>query len=81
MILITLFVRHLKIGLLAPFSGEYRDIGQSIMLSLQLALKEIGEDVGWVTHKWPLLTILLPAILPMIMLGDPFVYMLAPLLE
>ena len=45
------------------------------------ALKEIGEDVGWVTHKWPLLTILLPAILPMIMLGDPFVYMLAPLLE
>ncbi len=36
--------RHLKIGLLAPFSGEYRDIGQSIMLSLQLALKEIGDD-------------------------------------
>ena len=23
----------LKIGLLAPFSGEYRDIGQSIMFS------------------------------------------------
>ncbi len=36
--------RYLKIGLLAPFSGEYRDIGQSIMLSLQLALKEIGDD-------------------------------------
>ena len=36
--------RHLKIGLLAPFSGEYKDIGQSIMLSLQLALKEIGDD-------------------------------------
>ena len=36
--------RYLKIGLLAPFSGEYKDIGQSIMLSLQLALKEIGDD-------------------------------------
>ena len=34
----------LKVGLLAPFSGEYRDIGQSIMLSLQLALKEINDD-------------------------------------
>ena len=34
----------LKIGLLAPFSGEYKDMGQSIMLSLQLALKEIGDD-------------------------------------
>ena len=29
---------------MAPFSGEYRDIGQSIMLSLQLALKEINDD-------------------------------------
>ena len=36
--------RNLKIGLLAPFSGEYRDIGQSVMLSLQLALNEIGDD-------------------------------------
>ncbi len=34
----------LRVGLLAPFSGEYRDIGQSIMLSLQLALKEINDD-------------------------------------
>ncbi len=34
----------LKIGLLAPFSGEYRDIGQSIMFSLQLGLSEIGDD-------------------------------------
>ena len=34
----------LKVGLLAPFSGEYKDIGQSIMLSLQLALDEINDD-------------------------------------
>ena len=34
----------LKVGLLAPFSGEYRDMGQSIMLSLQLALNEIDDD-------------------------------------
>ena len=25
--------KTLKVGLLAPFSGEYKDIGQSIMLS------------------------------------------------
>ena len=31
-------------GLLAPFSGEYKDMGQSIMLSLQLALDEINDD-------------------------------------
>ena len=30
-------------GLLAPFSGEYKDMGQSIMLSLQLALDEIND--------------------------------------
>ncbi len=34
----------LRVGLLAPFSGEYKDMGQSIMLSLQLALNEIKDD-------------------------------------
>tara|TARA_B100001057_G_scaffold113873_1_gene112183 strand:+ start:1823 stop:2977 length:1155 start_codon:yes stop_codon:yes gene_type:complete len=34
----------LKVGLLAPFSGEYKDMGQSIMLSLQLALAEINDN-------------------------------------
>ena len=33
-----------RVGLLAPFSGEYKEMGQSIMLSLQLALTEIGDD-------------------------------------
>ncbi len=36
--------KELKIGLLAPFSGEYKDLGQSIMLSMQLALNEIGDE-------------------------------------
>ena len=36
--------KYLKVGLLAPFSGEYKDMGQSIMLSLQLALDEIDDD-------------------------------------
>ena len=35
--------KSLKVGLLAPFSGEYKDMGQSIMLSLQLALDEIND--------------------------------------
>tara|TARA_B100001093_G_scaffold513127_1_gene584407 strand:+ start:1230 stop:2414 length:1185 start_codon:yes stop_codon:yes gene_type:complete len=36
--------KSLRVGLLAPFSGEYKDIGQSIMFSLQLALSEIGDE-------------------------------------
>ena len=36
--------KSLKVGLLAPFSGEYKEMGQSIMLSLQLALDEINDD-------------------------------------
>ena len=32
----------LKIGLLAPFSGEYKNLGESLLLSTQLALDEIG---------------------------------------
>jgi len=34
----------LKIGLLAPFSGEYKDLGESLILSIQLALDEIGDE-------------------------------------
>ena len=33
----------LKIGLLAPFSGEYKELGQSLLYSLQLALDEIND--------------------------------------
>ena len=36
-------IKELKVGLLAPFSGEYKEMGQSIMLSLQLALNEIDD--------------------------------------
>ena len=33
----------LRIGLLAPFSGEYKNLGESLLLSTQLALDEIGD--------------------------------------
>ena len=32
----------LRVGLLAPFSGEYRNLGESLLLSTQLALNEIA---------------------------------------
>ena len=34
----------LKIGLLAPFSGEYKNLGESLLFSTQLALNEIGDN-------------------------------------
>ena len=36
--------KTLKIGLLAPLSGEYEDLGNSLLYSLQLALDEIDDD-------------------------------------
>ena len=32
----------LRVGLLAPFTGKYRNLGESLLLSAQLALDEIG---------------------------------------
>ena len=34
----------LRIGLLAPFSGEHKSLGESLLLSTQLALEEIDND-------------------------------------
>tara|TARA_Y100000992_G_scaffold286286_1_gene238013 strand:- start:1822 stop:2976 length:1155 start_codon:yes stop_codon:yes gene_type:complete len=34
----------LKVGLLAPFSGEYKELGDSLLYSLQLALNEINDE-------------------------------------
>ena len=34
----------LRVGLLAPFSGEYKSLGESLLLSTQLALDEIGDN-------------------------------------
>ena len=34
----------LKVGLLAPFTGEYKDLGNSLLLSIQLALDEIDDE-------------------------------------
>ena len=35
--------KTLKIGLLAPLSGEYKELGKSLLYSLQLALDEIDD--------------------------------------
>ena len=35
---------ELKIGLLAPLTGEYADLGNSLLNSLQLALEEINDE-------------------------------------
>ena len=35
--------KNLKIGLLAPLSGEYKELGNSLLYSLQMALEEIGD--------------------------------------
>jgi len=34
----------LRVGLLAPFSGKHKSLGESLLLSTQLALDEIGND-------------------------------------
>ena len=34
----------LKVGLLAPLTGEYKELGNSILYSLQLALEEIDDE-------------------------------------
>ena len=35
--------KTLKIGLLAPLTGEYKELGNSLLYSLQLALDEIND--------------------------------------
>ena len=35
--------KTLKVGLLAPLSGPYNEIGNSLLFSLQLALEEIND--------------------------------------
>ena len=36
--------KKLRVGLLAPFSGEYKNLGESLLLSTQLALDEIDNN-------------------------------------
>ena len=36
--------KKLRVGLLAPFTGEYKSLGESLLLSTQLALEEINND-------------------------------------
>ena len=37
-------IGKLRVGLLAPFSGEYKSLGESLLLSTQLALDEIDDE-------------------------------------
>ena len=41
----------LKIGLLAPLSGDYKDLGNSLLYSLQLALNEIDDKEVFVIPR------------------------------
>ena len=41
----------LKVGLLAPLSGEYKELGESLLYSLQLALNEINDDNLYIIPK------------------------------
>tara|TARA_B110001452_G_scaffold255722_1_gene248421 strand:- start:75 stop:1229 length:1155 start_codon:yes stop_codon:yes gene_type:complete len=44
-------IKGLKIGLLAPLSGEFRELGDSLLYSLQLALDEIGDKNVYVIPR------------------------------
>ena len=35
---------HLKIGVLAPFSGEFKDLGETVLYSVNLAIHNINEQ-------------------------------------
>ena len=34
----------LKVGVLAPFSGEFKDLGETVLYSVNLALHDIGDN-------------------------------------
>jgi uncharacterized membrane protein YhaH (DUF805 family) len=40
-------------------------------------LRDLGMDRAWVSFKMPLLVFLFPAVLPLVLLGDPTALMLA----
>lgn len=52
---------------------------QEQALELIRQLKELGQDSAWVSHKWPLLTFLFFAIVPLFLFGDPYSFILLPL--
>ena len=41
----------LKVGLLAPLNGKYKELGNSLLYSLQLALDEIGDEKIFIIPK------------------------------
>ena len=43
--------KNLKIGLLAPLTGEYAELGNSLLFSLQLALEEIDDKNVFIVRE------------------------------
>ena len=43
--------KSLKVGLLAPLSGPYSEIGNSLLYSLQLALEEINDEEVFIVPR------------------------------
>ena len=43
--------KTLKVGLLAPLSGPYSEIGNSLLYSLQLSLEEINDKNVFIVPK------------------------------
>ena len=41
----------LKVGVLAPLSGEYQELGNSLLYSLQLALEEINDEKVFIVPR------------------------------
>ena len=41
----------LKVGLIAPLSGEYKELGNSLLHSLQLALDEINDEKVYIIPR------------------------------
>ena len=45
--------KSIRIGLLAPLTGTYSELGNSLLFSLQLALEEIARQRGGVELQLP----------------------------
>ena len=43
--------QSLKVGLVAPLTGKYKELGNSLLYSLQLALEEIGDKKVFIVPR------------------------------
>ena len=44
-------IKSLKVGLLAPLTGEFKELGNSLLYSLQLALEEIDDENVYIVPR------------------------------